>query len=451
MALELITVVNICSIAHAPDLPAYIRNIRHLLEQKEIDQKLVISSCETANADLKVLHKEFGDKVSFCITQETRTVNVTFNRACELAARAFEMPRGFLYCDSGCDIGTDTLALKRLFTNHRLGNWAMSAGLTDSDTGFELWRPGMTEDQLFVGDCYEVPIGSTVNLHFQIFDRSIVNAFGRPVPDIFRDFCTESVFSFMCAAVTRSFAVWRNVRFSHAHGLDGGASGFQDNRGWRSLLAEAPRKMEDIIADPEALACGFGYEECEKILMHDPTLYTKSGVLKQELRLRLRKFIKDNLFLPKERFDYEAIKTAWISQGKEFLAETLPEERKFADISKLENRAGFRAFLDSQGLTGPSALVTGKDAIAKAKAYASGTLDAVFLDSDRDYRAVLETIDAWWPLVKRGGIIAGAGFSDKASIPNFDNGRNAVTRWFSERQVQYRVLADDTWLALRRW
>jgi hypothetical protein len=39
------------------------------------------------------------------------------------------------------------------------------------------------------------------------------------------------------------------------------------------------------------------------------------------------------------------------------------------------------------------------------------SLDAVYIDGDHSYKAVLEDIDAWYPKIKRGGILCGHDFT----------------------------------------
>lgn len=49
--------------------------------------------------------------------------------------------------------------------------------------------------------------------------------------------------------------------------------------------------------------------------------------------------------------------------------------------------------------------------IEAAKQYADNSLDVVFIDADHHYEAVLADLNAWYPKVKPGGIIAGHDFS----------------------------------------
>lgn len=449
---ELIVVFNICGIGGNSNVQQYVKHIRNLLTQRwtdfRMESQLVISSCQNSHQELRALHAEFGDSVSYYITQENHPVNVTFNHACMLARQEFGMPKGFAYIDSGCDIGTDPDKLHLFFSEHVRLQSAMTAALCDTDTGFDLWRPGLSENDLFKNDIYEIPVGQTCNLHFQIFDRFLVEAFGRPMPDVFRDFCTESVFSFMCASVNKRFRMTRAVKVAHLHGMDGGASGFPDDRGWRSFLPQAPHSAEAIIADPEAKLCGMGYEECENVLMHDPACYDASGMVKDPARLQ--RFIAQNFFLPKSRFDYDKIVHLFVPQGKSMANYELPKEPFVPNIKEIIGRDNLLPWM-ARNRVGNN-LVTG-NAINAAKAHKSHSLDGVLLDVERDYRVMLESMDAWWRPVKRIGIMAGTDFHHrgfKFSPANIDP-RNAIERWAEERHLVHHVCPDGTWVLLKRW
>ncbi len=273
--MKIVVIYNICGISGRDNLASYIASIHSLLNQSHPDSRVVISSCRNTIEQRRVLMREFGNRVSYWNTDETRTVNVTCNLAFKAYCKHFGEPDGMVYCDSGVNI-PDTTVLPILDIIHRSWNCGMTAAMASSDDGLKQWYPDKTEDEIFDGkNIFFVPVGKTINLHFQIFDKSIWQTFGRPWPDIFASHCSESTFSFLCVAVQKRFAVTRMVRVEHCHGMDGGSSGFSPEGliNWKHLLPEAPRSMDEIIKDPEAKTCGFGYEECFHILDHDQSLY----------------------------------------------------------------------------------------------------------------------------------------------------------------------------------
>jgi Methyltransferase domain len=63
------------------------------------------------------------------------------------------------------------------------------------------------------------------------------------------------------------------------------------------------------------------------------------------------------------------------------------------------------------------------------------SLDFVYIDARHDYESVLEDLDAWYPKVKPGGILAGHDYVD-GQIPQGDFGvRSAVDEFFGELHI----------------
>ncbi len=305
---DLITVFNTCGLSGKETAAVYIRRLFSLLEQNgSVNQRVVWSSCCNQRSERDEVRAFFGDQISYYETDEVLTVNQTFNHACMVAAQCWRMPGGFVYVDWGVEFGDDHGGMGRLWKAHRTGRNMMTAALANSDTGFDLWYDNQSEDRIFSGrDGFVVEVGRGVNLHCQIFDRELMEGFGRILPDIFASFCTESTFTFLCAAKRGVLQMRRDVRVLHEIVEDSGSAGFAGARGWDHLLPCAPRPMAEIIADPEAWASGLGYEECRGILMHDRQLYDNWGSVRNPDRLA--RFIKANLFLPDSHFDYAKIK-----------------------------------------------------------------------------------------------------------------------------------------------
>jgi hypothetical protein len=67
--------------------------------------------------------------------------------------------------------------------------------------------------------------------------------------------------------------------------------------------------MAQIIRDPEGIASGFGYEECNKILVHDASQFDENGLCKND---RLREFIRKNIYLQPNVLDYHRIPYEYI-------------------------------------------------------------------------------------------------------------------------------------------
>ena len=62
--------------------------------------------------------------------------------------------------------------------------------------------------------------------------------------------------------------------------------------------------IHEIVEQPEAWDSGFGYEEMQGVFFHDKDKYENGFVKDPE---RLKEFIRKNMFLQKEHFDYDNI------------------------------------------------------------------------------------------------------------------------------------------------
>ena len=89
--------------------------------------------------------------------------------------------------------------------------------------------------------------------------------------------------------------------------MDGRSSGFSPEQAHieRGTTADHPFVIDSIfdrIVTEDGYNLGFGYEECRSIMVHDSSKYDENGHCKND---ELKEWIKNNLFLSKEEFDYE--------------------------------------------------------------------------------------------------------------------------------------------------
>ncbi len=73
-----------------------------------------------------------------------------------------------------------------------------------------------------------------------------------------------------------------------------------------------------------------------------------------------------------------------------------------------------------------------------------GRLDFVYLDARHDYRSVMADLEAWYPLVKTGGIIAGHDYKNSFVRKNLVEVKRAVDNFFCVRpEKTVQVTQDD--------
>lgn len=315
---NLLIIYNTCGISGQENVNYYIEAISSLLNQRNNKHKILISGCLNNEESKRKLKNAFGDSINYNFIDEKLPVNVTFNKSVQEAVKKFGKFEGYLYIDSGINFLHDNRAVEKLYDLHSSGFYAMTSSRTNTDAGTFLWfqqgkdqHDESGQEILFKDNHLVIPIGKTVNLHCQIFDNSLFEAFnGRLMPDIFASHCTESIFSYLCAAVRKKFIVHKDVIASHLTGMDGASSGFRPE--WNSFppwqhtfRTPAPQTINNIISDPEAYECGFGYEECQNILSHNPQKYLEDGSCIDPDRLKI--FLQKNVFLTNDYLDYEQI------------------------------------------------------------------------------------------------------------------------------------------------
>jgi len=320
MKKSLLVVYNICGISGRDNFNYYKHALSTILGQSFDDFVLVISSCRNNKEQIDELVKHFFVSPKFGFinwTDERLPVNVTFNHTTQKAIEIFGEFDDYMYIDSGVSF-TEMGQLSRLYRLHKSGPNAMTAARTDTDTGVDQWF-GMTDEELFKNGPYIMPVGKAWNLHAQIFSPDILEAYGNFIPDIFASYCTESTFSFVCAALRKNWILADDVILRHLRSMDGASSGFSPHNLYTTLgnqvvemvppwqhLFRSRRPMTEIISDPEGIKAGFGYEECAGVLVHDSEQYDENGFCKND---DLKKFIKDNIYLSQDLFDYSKIQS----------------------------------------------------------------------------------------------------------------------------------------------
>jgi len=305
---KILAVFNTCGLSGRDNTEFYKLAINNLLAQNQEGMRVIISSCMNSEEDRNSLRDTFGDKLSYNFIDETLPVNVTFNHSVREGIKSFGEFEDYLYIDSGC-IFNSADDVRNLYSLHVSGSHAMTAALTDTDSGILEWFGQYPSPDFFSGSDKVIPVGKTINLHVQLFSNDILQTYGNIIPDIFASYCTESTFSFLCAAIRKQFIVSKDVVVHHQISMDGPSLGFpRPEIPWQHLF-RSPRSMVDIINDPKGIEAGFGYEEITEVMLHDPEQFDENHFCKND---DLKTFIKDNIYLGKESLDYDAIDSTFI-------------------------------------------------------------------------------------------------------------------------------------------
>lgn len=292
---KLAIIFNTCGINEGRNLTShadkYVERIKTIFEQDITDSHVFISSCLNSLESLQYVKSKVNGPLTVNLIKEKLPVNVTFNHTALKAREIFGEFEGYLYVDSGVSFikPTDISALYQILATKE---YAMIAARAGSDHGYHQWFG----NDLSNLDDFEIPIGKTVNLHCQIFSKVIMDVYGYLFPDIYSGFCSESVFSFLCSALGKKFVLSKDVAVNHLTGMDGQSAAFSPQE-WEmsgKLTYEHPFLVESVVdIAKKGYEFGFGYEECQHIVDHNPDKYDGFFCTDD----RLKDFIRDNQFV----------------------------------------------------------------------------------------------------------------------------------------------------------
>jgi len=341
--LKILVVYNCCGILN-DNLPMWSAHLNKILRQTYEDFHLCISACqvskESRNYFVELQGKHLPNKIFINFIKDTLPVNITFNKSCMEASKIMNFD-AFLYlasdvnftkdtkksikdikklgksgkleksakeqAEAGADIfNVDTEVISKLVALHKGSNAGITSGVVNNDHGIIIWLGEKVFD-LLDSSHYEIPIGKTINLHCMLFDRKIYDNYNnRIIPDIFRSYCTESVFSYLTASLGLKFMIHdRTLFLTHYHGKDKGCAGFPGYKGWKDLF-RSKLHVKDRLMTNEAISCGFGYEEelDPPVFPHDPNYYHGTTHISPQTLLD---FNRKALYLGKDEFDYDTI------------------------------------------------------------------------------------------------------------------------------------------------
>jgi hypothetical protein len=305
---KLLAVYNVCGIGgkERENVPYYIDCVRSLIAQDiepkhSQDYKIVVSGCMTSDRAKMNFVNYFGDTISFNWIEDPVPLSISFNHSVEQMVNQYGDFDCYLYIDSGIsfwDPMERNDALRALYNKHKSGPYAITACKPSNDDGQSWWKIKYRE-----GEDYIYPIGKCTNMHCQIFSNEFKKAYGRILPDIFANNTMESTFSHLCAAISRKYLFTQKPHLLHNHSMDGASIGFRNH----DILFKTTKTMDERYR--EGVEYGFGYEEYRPTWLHNPEKFDENGYAKDPMLLE---FLKKELYLTKEQFDYSQVRNMFI-------------------------------------------------------------------------------------------------------------------------------------------
>lgn len=321
--MKIAIIYNICGIGNRENDDYYISSIQSILDQNLDQSKVVVSSCLNSQDSIDRLIKVFGDEISISWILDKVPVNVSFNQAVRQSIKKFGEFEGYLYVDSGCNFNSQAPnTIQELYSVLNSGPIGMVSARTNTDTGYPVWLGIGSHDNDSIGfneyfrnllGHYTIPLGKCINLHCQLFSHEIYKAYQNVLPDIFAGQCSESVLSFVNAAISKNWLIHKDIEIEHQTGLDVPSVGFSPPAWIQSTGRpnwDHPFIIDSILPRIRGgLKYGLGYEEIQSVAMHDETKFDINGYA---LDIKLKEYIKNNLFLQKNEFDYNKINSSWL-------------------------------------------------------------------------------------------------------------------------------------------
>jgi hypothetical protein len=321
MSKKSLLVYNICGIAKDNTLnyPVFMNAIKKQFETFNGTLKVVVSACLTKDHTLPYLKNNFPE-FEYIYYPEKLPVNITFNKSVIESINRFGEFDNYTYLAADALLGDSTMESmsNTVYNNKNIG---MYSAQIDNDScyayGLKLCGSRHVIDdecaryEMFKnGTDYIVPVGRACAAHCNMFSNDMVNFYGKCFPDIFASYCTESVFSFLVAAISKQWWISKDNLVKHFPSMDGPSSGFKPNDTdhrkngfWdHPLFGDT---IMPVFENEYAKSIGLGYEECANVVMHDPSQFDNNNFC---INTKLKDYIKENLFLSKEIFNYDNIK-----------------------------------------------------------------------------------------------------------------------------------------------
>lgn len=138
---------------------------------------------------------------------------------------------------------------------------------------------------------------------------------------------------------------------------------------------------------------------------------------------------------------------AWKHQGK-FL--------DVSDVAQEEHNENMRACMTKLQPFKTRSVVVSALSVVAASSFPendAARLDFVYIDAAHDYRSVWEDLVAWFPRVKRGGILAGHDYKNSFVRKNLVEVKRAVDNFFRMQELTINTTTDDnlpSWFVIKK-
>jgi hypothetical protein len=328
MAKRTLLVYNICGIKKDnTDLyPNFMQAIKNQYNNFSGELKTIVSGCRMRPLTMPTLKHKFPE-FDYIHVHDNLTVNITFNNAVLKAVEKYGEFDNYAYIAADAYLaGSNEIdgMTNVMVNNPSIG---MYSAQIDKDNcyayglklggGRHIIDDERAREEMFKdGTDYIVPVGRACAAHLNFYSNDLFKFYGRCCPDIFAGYCTESIFTFVNAAIKKHWVISKDYNIMHFASMDGPSCGFNPEE----HKIENPNtgsydhpfigdSLMHIFENDYAKSIGLGYEECANIVMHDQSQFDENNFCINE---NLKKYIKDNLYLSSDQFDYNKINCEYL-------------------------------------------------------------------------------------------------------------------------------------------
>lgn len=317
-------VFNACGIKQ-DNTDLYPKYLANLIYQKfNSDVKIVFSSCQPKERTIPTL-KNLFPSIDYLEIFDPLPVNITFNHAILKSIEKYGLFDNYTFFTSDSLLLQQDSMQKLFSAMENNPTYGMLSAQIDVDScyayGLKLGGgrhyiddENARREMFSGGKDYIIPVGRACAAHVNVYSSKLFDFYGRCCPDIFAGYCTESIYSFINAALNLNWVISKDVLIHHDAGMDGPSSSTkpEDHKEKNPKTgaydhAFAQESLLYIFQSELAKKLGLGYEECQNIVIHDPNQY-ENNFCKNEF---LKYYIKENLYLQKRFFNYSNIKSEY--------------------------------------------------------------------------------------------------------------------------------------------
>lgn len=151
---------------------------------------------------------------------------------------------------------------------------------------------------------FKIQLSESINMHFSVWSYEFMSKYDFKYVDVLTAYATESLYTFLHAAVGTEWVHCRKVLLSHQRSKKPkGYLGYEVFKQYRSIESIFKPGM-DVGLGFECWMASLRSEKRKHWYPIKKGVYSKRGVCKKPDRLH--EYIKNNLFIPKDVFDYDS-------------------------------------------------------------------------------------------------------------------------------------------------